>query len=81
MFIVGANSRCNHDLTAGTKVVRVTNPDPSLGVPPPAVGKSSRRAPGSRFPSGAQLKVNATAKVGRSPSEKDETPASVVEYW
>jgi len=38
LFIVGANSRCNHDLTAGTKVVRVTNPHPSLGITPPAVG-------------------------------------------
>jgi uncharacterized RDD family membrane protein YckC len=38
LFIFGPQNRCLHDMIAGTKVVRVTTPDPGLVVPPPAAG-------------------------------------------
>ncbi|HLK92124.1 MAG TPA: RDD family protein [Polyangia bacterium] len=36
LFIFGPQNRCLHDMIAGTKVVRVTDPDPALVVTPPA---------------------------------------------
>ncbi len=38
LFIFGARKSCIHDMIAGTKVVRVTDGDPSPVVAPPAVG-------------------------------------------
>jgi uncharacterized RDD family membrane protein YckC len=36
LFVFGPQSRCLHDMIAGTKVVRVTIPNPGLAVTPPA---------------------------------------------
>lgn len=38
LFIFGPQNRCLHDFIAGTKVVRVAGPDPSLAPTPPPAG-------------------------------------------